>query len=84
MAGFESFNCVKLPGNRSGGGQVGKIQYQKFFRVISHPKRVIDHQRVRVNPIQQMRRRDIVHIKGRILAQPDHIKISQINFGFRA
>ncbi len=41
--------------------------------------RIIDHEGLRVDVLQQMGRRDVGHVKGRILAHQDHIHVTQIH-----
>ena len=81
---LERANGVQIAGNRSGGNQIGKPQDKQLFRRIAHPERIIHHKGFRVDQVQQMRCGDISHIKRRVLTQPNHIKISQINLGLIA
>jgi hypothetical protein len=58
--------------------QVEKIQHQQFFRAVAHPERVVDHQGLGMDHLQQVGIGDIAHVEGRILAQQHHVHLAQI------
>ena len=80
---LERLDCLEVPRNRRRRREIGKVQHQQFFRVVPHPERIIHDKRFRGQPVQQMRRRDVVHIKRGVLTQPDDIKIRKVDFLFR-
>ena len=53
--------------------KIGEIGDQQLFRGVTDFRRVVDHERLRVQMLEQMRRRDILHIKGRVLPHQDDI-----------
>jgi hypothetical protein len=58
--------------------QVGELGDEDLLRRIAHPGRIVDHQRLRMDALEEMRRRDVVHVEGRILAQQHHVHLRQI------
>ena len=63
----------RIAGNQGGRQQPVKQGWENLFRRITHRRRVIDHQCLRVNTLQQMRGGNIMHVKGRVLAHQHHI-----------
>jgi len=59
--------------------RIRELQDEKLFGVVPDPERIVHDQRSRRQPIQQVRRRDVMHVEGRILPQPHHVVIRQID-----
>ena len=84
MPRLEGANRGQIAGDGGGWGQIRKAQDQKLFRAVAHPERVIHDERFGVDHLKKVRRGDITHVKGRILPQPDHVKLAQIHLGLGA
>ena len=84
MRGLKRPNRIEIPRNQRRRRQIGEIEHQKFLGIVSHPERIVDHKRLRVNPVEDMGRGDIAHVEGRILTQPNDVEGREINFGLLA
>ena len=74
----ERLHVGKRAGDDGGRHQVEKIEDEDLFRRIAHVRGVVDDERLGVNALEQMRRRDVGHVEGRILAQQHHVAVRQI------
>ena len=74
----EGVDFARVLGDQRFRRQVGKFQHEDLFRAVAHPGRVVDHQRLGMDALQNMRRGDVVHVEGRVLAQQDHVHFRQI------
>ncbi len=70
----EVADCLVVPCDQGWRHQIGIFHDEDFFRCIAHRVRIIDHQRFRVNTLQQMGVGDIAHVERRILTQQDNIQ----------
>ena len=84
MLRTEGFQRVQVARDCGRRDQLRKLQHQKFFWIIAHPKRIIHDQNIRSQKIQQMGGCDVAHVKGRILAQPNDVKLMKIQMLQRA
>ncbi len=64
--------------------ELGEAGDEQFLRRVAHLGRVVHHQGLGMNHLQQMRRRDIGHVEGRVLAHQDDVRVGQIDARFRA
>ena len=80
MLGLERLDGVQIARNRGGWGQVREIQHQQLFGKVADPERVVHHQRRFFQTVQKMGRGDVMHVKGRVLSQPDHVEFRQVHF----
>ena len=58
--------------------QFGKFGDEEFLRRIAHAGRIVDDERLGVDPLEQMRGGDVVHVEGRVLPQKDHIHFRKV------
>jgi hypothetical protein len=65
----EGLDLGLVAGDQRRRHQFGEMRDQDLFGRIAHLGGVIDHQRLRVDALQQMRRGDIGHVEGRVLPQ---------------
>ncbi len=65
---------------RDDGGrhQVEEVEHEDLLRRVAHLTRVVDDQRLGVNALEKMRRRDVGHVERRVLAQQHHVALRQI------
>ena len=66
--GAEPIKGGAVAGHQGWRQQACEFHRKDFFRRIAHRGRIIDHQRVRVNALEKMRRGNIIHVKRRVLA----------------
>jgi hypothetical protein len=59
--------------------QLGKFGDEDLFRGVADMRGVIDHQRLGVNAFEQVGRRDVGEIEGRILPHQDDVERGQID-----
>ena len=52
---------------------------EQLFGRVAHLDRVVDHQRRWVDVLEEMRRRDIGHVEGRVLAHQDDVHGGEID-----
>src|SRR5262249_31812325 len=67
----------KVARNQGRGHQIGKLSYEYFLRCIADICGIVDHQRFRVDPLEQVRCRDIRKIEWRILAQEYNVEFRE-------
>ena len=58
--------------------QLGKFGDEDLFRRVADMRRVVDHQRLRVDAIEHVRRGDIGEIERRVLAQQHHVECGKL------
>jgi len=51
---------------------------QQLFRRVAHRSRIVHHQRLRVDVLQQVSRRDVGHVEWRVLAHQNHVHQGQV------
>ena len=60
-----------------GGISVGKFGDEHLFRRVAHLRRVVDHQRLRMDALEQMGGGDVGQIERRVLAQQHHVEFGE-------
>ncbi len=78
MLGAEGEDLVAIAGDQRRRHQPLEPRHKEFFRRIADARRVVDDQRGGVDMLQQMRRRDVGHVEGRVLAHQDHVHRGEI------
>ena len=58
--------------------QLGELGDEELFRRVAHMRRVVDDQRLGVDALEQMRRGDVGHVEGRVLAQQHHVEAGEV------
>ena len=53
--------------------QFGELGDEDLLRAVAHPGRVVHHQRLGMDALEDMGGGDVVHVEGRILAQEHHV-----------
>ena len=61
--------------------QVLEVQHEDLLGRVAHVRRIVDDQRLRVDALEQMRRRDVGHVERRVLPQQHHVPVGEV---FRA
>ena len=57
---------------------VVEMRDEQLLRRVAHARRIVHHQRLGMDVLQQMRRRDVRHVERRILAQQDDVERRQV------
>ena len=70
---------VEIAGDGRRRGEVREVQDQELFGVIPNPERIVDHKRPPGEVVKEVRRRDVAHVEGRILPQPDHVPGAEVH-----
>ena len=79
VLGAERLDLGEVAGNQRRRHQVGKFGDQHLFRRVAHMRRVVDHQRLGVDALEQMGGGHISEVEGRVLAQQDHVELGQLH-----
>ena len=73
-----------LPGVEAQQGrrhQLLEMQHEELFRGVAHRGRIVDDERPVIGQqLEQMRRRDVGHVEGRVLAHQHDVEPGQIEF----
>jgi len=75
----EAADLGGIAGDEGGRHQVGEFGDEDLFRRIAHPGRIVDDERLRMDALEQVRRGDVGHVEGRVLAQQHHVHGGQID-----
>ena len=79
MLTAEVGDLERILGDQRFRHQIRKFGDENLFRAVAHPCRIVDHQRLRMDALQDVGRRDVVHVERRVLAQQDHVHFRQIS-----
>ena len=60
------------------GIRSGKLGDEDLLRAVAHPGGIVDDQRLRVDALEDVGRRDVVHVEGRILAQQHDVHLREV------
>ena len=82
VARLEFAKRIQIPGNHGWRREVGELKNQQFLGIVPDPERIVHDKRFRMDQIKQMAGGDVAHVEGRILPQPDHVDLGQINGRF--
>src|ERR1043166_548665 len=81
MHGAEGRDLRAIRGDQGRRHQLLELGDEQFLRRIAHMERIVDHQRLGVNALQEVRGRDVGHIEGRVLAHQHHVEARQVGDG---
>ena len=73
----EGMNLGPVIGDQGRRHQAVEMGDEKLFRRITDMSRVVDHQGLWVDMLKHMRRGDIGHVEGRVLAHQHHIHVAR-------
>ena len=62
-----------------GGIRSGNSVTNIFLRRVAHMRRVVDHQRLGVDALEQMGGGHISEVEGRVLAQQHHVEFGELH-----
>ncbi len=74
----EGMHVVERTRHQRRRHQILEVEHEHFLGRIAHMRRIVDHQRLRVDALQQMRRRDVGHVERRVLPEQHHIPSAQV------
>ena len=75
----EGADFGRIAGNERRRHQVRKLRDEDLFRRIAHPSRIVDDERLRVDALQHVGRRDIGHVEWRVLTEQNDIHGRQVD-----
>jgi hypothetical protein len=73
VLGAEGADRFRVAGDQGRRHQVGELGDEDFLGRVAHPVRVVDDQRAFGQALQDVGRRDVAHVEGRVLAQVHHV-----------
>ena len=79
MLGAEALHVVGVAGDERRRHQVEEVEHEHLLRRVAHVRGIVDHQRLGMDALQQMRGRDVGHVERRVLAQQDHVQLGEID-----
>ena len=74
VLGAERLDLGEVAGDQRRRHQVGKLDDEHLFRRVAHLRRIVDHQRLRMDALEQMRGGDVGEVERRVLAQQHHVE----------
>ena len=78
VLGAKGVDLVEITRDQRRRHQLGKVEHEQLFRRIAHARRIVDHQRLGVNSLEEMRAGDVGEIERRILPQQHHVERREI------
>ena len=79
VLGAKRLDGVEVAGDQRRRHQVGKFGDEHLLRRVAHMRRIVDHQRFGLNPLQHVRGGDVGEVERRILAQQHDIEGGEID-----
>ena len=76
VPGHEGADFLHAARHQSRRHEAPEIEHEDLLRRIAHTGRVVDHQRFRLDPLQQVGRGDVAHVERRVLPHQDHIDVA--------
>ena len=74
VLGAKRLDRFEIAGDQRRRHQLGKFGDKNFLRRIAHMGRIVDHERLRMNALEHVRRRDVGQIERRVLAQQHDVE----------
>ena len=78
MLGAERLDLGEVARDQRRRHQVGELHHEHLLGRVAHARRIVDHQRLRMDALEQMRGRDVGHVERRVLAQQDDVEFGQL------
>ncbi len=75
----EGADGVRRAGDERWRHQIEKVEHEHLLRRIAHARWVVDHERLGLEALQEMRRGDIGHVEGRVLAEMHHVERGKVD-----
>ena len=79
MLGAERLDRRPVAGDEGRRHQLGEIHHEQLFRRVAHAARIVDDERLRVDALEKMRRRDVGEIERRVLPQQHDVDRREID-----
>ena len=74
VLGAERLDLGEVARDQRRRHQVGKLGDEHLLGRVAHMRRIVDHQRLRMDALEQMRGGDVGEVERRVLAQQDHVE----------
>ncbi len=78
MLGAEGLHILEVARDECRRHQVEEIQNPDLLRRVADVPGIVDHQRLGVDALQQVRRCDVGHVERRVLAQQHDVPFCQV------
>jgi hypothetical protein len=75
----ERLDLAPVAGDQRRRHQVGELRDEDLLGRVAHLRRIVDDERLRMDALEEMRRRDVGHVEGRILAQQHHVGLREVD-----
>ena len=75
----ERLDLGEVAGDQRRRHQVGKFHHEHLLRRVADLARVVDHQRLRMDALEQMRGGDVGEVERRVLAQQDDVEFAEVD-----
>ncbi len=76
--GAEDHDLAPVARDQRLGHEIGEMRDEKLFRRVAHMGRIVHDERLRVNVLQNVCRRDVAHVEGRVLAHEHDVEGGKI------
>ncbi len=77
VLGAEALRILDAARDKRRRHEIEKVEDEHFLGRIAHAGGIVDDERLGMDALQEMRRRDVGHVEGRVLAQQDDIAVGQ-------
>ena len=67
---------TQRPRDRGRRHELGEVEHPELLRRIADARRIVDHQSLVLDPLEQVRGGDVAEIEGRVLAHEDDIDVA--------
>ena len=79
VLGAEGLDRVPVAGDEGRGHQLREIHDEQLLRRVADAARIVDDERLRLNALEEMRRRHIGEIEGRVLPEQHDVDAGEID-----
>ena len=79
VLGAEALHVVGVARDQRRRHQVEEIEHEHLLGRVAHVGRIVDHQRLGMDALEQVRGGDVGHVERRVLAQQDHVQLAEIH-----
>jgi hypothetical protein len=78
VLGAERLDLGEVAGDQRRRHQLGEFHHEHLFRRVAHLRRVVDHQRARVDALEQMGGGDVGEVERRVLPEQHHVEFGEL------
>ncbi len=78
VLGAERLDLGEVARDQGRRHQLGEFHHEHLFRRVAHLRRIVDHQRARMDALEQVRGGDVGEVERRVLAQQHHVEFGEL------